>query len=289
MAYVKRYVGGFLDGQAGGTPVDSAFLNAVEAALLKLLDTDPTIAGQVQVWNGAKFAPKLLTNAEIAAGAAIAKTKLAALGITDADVSGGAAIAKSKLNLAGSLVQPTDFAAGSKITTGTLAAGPPAAPSDKDIWIATAVDTSGTRWSFQYNSGSASIFKWEFIGGPPAIVEYTAGFVLSNGSAWVQYPTPMNWTAARAGDYAFDAFEWAVAPAGGNTLTQIGIQDETVAAFITTIAATYMATANQHFAAYGRYRQGTVSAGHTYGMRYWSNGASSHGRATFSITPIRII
>lgn len=61
-----------------------------------------------------------------------------------------------------------DVAAFPKVTTSALSAGPPASPVDKDIWIATDVNGNGdgTRWQFQYNAGSASPYKWEFIGGP---------------------------------------------------------------------------------------------------------------------------
>jgi hypothetical protein len=52
-----------------------------------------------------------------------------------------------------------------KVTTSPLAGGPPASPADGDIWIASGVTASGERWHFQYNAGSASSYKWEFIGG----------------------------------------------------------------------------------------------------------------------------
>lgn len=98
--YVKRYGGGFLDLPTQTTPVDSAFLNAVEDALVRLLGVAPAV-DTVGVWtpgggSGALVYQKI-TNAQIAAGAAIDKSKLAALNITDADIAGAAAIAKSKL------------------------------------------------------------------------------------------------------------------------------------------------------------------------------------------------
>jgi hypothetical protein len=54
-----------------------------------------------------------------------------------------------------------------KITTSSFSGGPPGSPTDGDIWIASSVDGNGTRWHFQYNAGSASANKWEFIGGAP--------------------------------------------------------------------------------------------------------------------------
>lgn len=163
MAYAQRYAGGFVNGD-NSRQVDAPFLNAVEDALLKLFGVAPATNGAL-IWDGTKFtAASLLKNAQIDAAAAIDKSKLAALAITDADVAGGAAIARSKLNFGAGLVQ-ADMAAGNKITTSTIAGGPPGGPADKDIWIATAVDANGTRWAFQYNAGSASAYKWEFIGG----------------------------------------------------------------------------------------------------------------------------
>lgn len=50
-------------------------------------------------------------------------------------------------------------------TISTFSSGPPLSPSDGDIWFATNVDAIGTRWQFQYNAGSSSTYKWEFVGG----------------------------------------------------------------------------------------------------------------------------
>lgn len=74
MTYIRRYPGGFLNRPATTTPADAAFLNAVEDELIR-------VGGHI-------------TNADIDAAAAIAKSKLAALSIVDADVS---AISASKI------------------------------------------------------------------------------------------------------------------------------------------------------------------------------------------------
>lgn len=94
-----------------------------------------------------------------------------------------------------------------KITTSTLAGGPPASPSDGDIWVATAVDANGVRWMFQYNAGSASSFKWEFIGGAPIARNDGANtFVYSSGAGTFQDPGPTmtgiaKFTLVRPGNY----------------------------------------------------------------------------------------
>lgn len=124
-AYTKRYPGGFSDLPALTTPADSAFLNAVEAALLQLLGAAPSADGQVAQWDQAntRFGPALILNKNIDPAAAIAKSKLdltGANGIVDADISGTAAIARSKLNFGSGLVN-ADVATNAAIALSKLA------------------------------------------------------------------------------------------------------------------------------------------------------------------------
>lgn len=128
MAYSKRYAGGFVDLPTQTSACDSTFFNAVEAALLKLFDTDPTVDGQVQSWIAAstKFGPALLLNKNIDPAAAIVKSKLdfsGANGIVNADVAGAAAIARSKLNFGSGLVD-ADIAAAAAIVASKIAGYP---------------------------------------------------------------------------------------------------------------------------------------------------------------------
>lgn len=119
--YVKRYPGGFVDKPSLTTAVDSAFLNAVESALLQLLGEVPA-ADEVGVWVGGAgggLVYQKITNSQIAAAAGIDKSKLAALNIVDADISGGAAIAKSKL--AALNIANADVVAGAAIDNSKLA------------------------------------------------------------------------------------------------------------------------------------------------------------------------
>jgi hypothetical protein len=99
MAYTRRYAGGFVN-YDNARQVDDTFLNAVEAALLKLQAVDPTADGQALQWDAAnsRFGPALILNKNIDAAAAIDKSKLNLAGqIVDADIAGAAAIAGSKL------------------------------------------------------------------------------------------------------------------------------------------------------------------------------------------------
>lgn len=152
-----------------------------------------------------------LDNTNIATAAAIVYSKLVLTGsIVNADIAAAAAIAISKL--AG---YPTDatkilrgdgtWQAAPRITVATIAS-PPGSPSDGDIWIATSVDGLGTRWQFSYNSGSASAYKWEFIGGPPMRISGDPNAVANTKSqvdstGYYTDTSLMGIQVGRAGDY----------------------------------------------------------------------------------------
>ena len=98
-----------------------------------------------------------------------------------------------------------------KVITSTMSGGPPSSPQDGDIWIATAVDTNGTRWVFQYNASSGSSFKWEFIGGPPLRTSGDSNAVVTTKTQvgttgyWYDGAT-MSIAVPRAGDYFVRGF-----------------------------------------------------------------------------------
>lgn len=127
-------------------------------------------------------------------------------GLDNSNINAAAAILRTKLALTGTLVQPGDFAGGSKITTSTWVGGPPGGPSDGDIWIATtAMGITGTRFPFQYNAGSASAFKWEALGGTATIIHANLNTVLNAGttpgSAYWYLAGITTFTPSRSGDY----------------------------------------------------------------------------------------
>jgi hypothetical protein len=92
-----------------------------------------------------------------------------------------------------------------KVTISAIGGGPPASPGDGDIWIATGVDAAGARWKFQYNAGSASAYKWEFIGGSDVLAEIPTDETLttSTGAAVDLATVGPRHVLARAGDYDF--------------------------------------------------------------------------------------
>jgi hypothetical protein len=86
-----------------------------------------------------------------------------------------------------------------RVTVSTWAGGPPASPRERDIWVATAVDANGTRWMFQYNAGSASAFKWEFVGGNESYARPALANYVNAANAAVFQNTGL--ILGRAGDY----------------------------------------------------------------------------------------
>jgi len=146
--YVKRFPGGFVDLPSQTTKIDSQFLNAVEAALVRLLGEDP-VDGEVPAWNAAlsRFVFGLITNAMIDPAASIARTKLNfGAGLVDADIAPGAAIATSKI--AGSVLSPTIYDAKGDLIVGQAdnVAARLAVGSNNQIPIADSAQTLGMRW-----------------------------------------------------------------------------------------------------------------------------------------------
>lgn len=58
----------------------------------------------------------------------------------------------------------------------------PASPTDGQIIVYTADATNGVQWMLRYNAGSASAYKWEFIGGPVAWVRDAASSTTTSTS-----------------------------------------------------------------------------------------------------------
>jgi hypothetical protein len=94
--------------------------------------------------------------------------------------------------------------ASKKITGQSLAAGiipapsssAPGSPVDGQLWLYPVDAAKGLNWLFRYNAGSSSSHKWEYISGPPSVVESTTSY--STPQTW--YPDPIL-TIPLAGDY----------------------------------------------------------------------------------------
>lgn len=179
-----------------------------------------------------------------------------------------------------------------KTTTSDFSSGPPSNPSTGDIWIASNVDGNGTRWQFQYNAGSVSAYKWEFIGGPPVFVAVDT--FETTTTAWPN-PTDLttvgpSFTCARAGEYSY-IFN---VRANNNTT---GIASVAVVTSFTGAAAIndsvqVVVTSSTASADNMGMEQGKVpvDAGGYIKLRYCtlSSGTSRFGQRRLFITPVRV-
>lgn len=108
-------------------------------------------------------------------------------------------------------------AAGGSITSVTAL---PSSPADGDEIIFTDSLTAPTyRWHLRYNSGSSSSYKWEFIGGTPALVMVTTDEA-SPGASYADLTTVgPSFTTPLAGDYVVTISAQVYTTTGGGTLS----------------------------------------------------------------------
>jgi hypothetical protein len=88
----------------------------------------------------------------------------------------------------------------SAITTDALSATPPGSPVDGQLWALPL--TGGGVWLFRYNAGSASTYKWEFVGGPPLVSAVSTTESVAGDGGWHAGPTDgPSVQVPRAGEY----------------------------------------------------------------------------------------
>jgi hypothetical protein len=95
----------------------------------------------------------------------------------------------------GAIAVPTSYPAGAP----TVATTPPASPVDGQIWILPVDSAAGVMWQFRYNAGSASAYKWEFIGGPPKNYRDQVGSARAAPTAYASMSYAVS--VPRSGDY----------------------------------------------------------------------------------------
>lgn len=77
----------------------------------------------------------------------------------------------------------------------------PASPADGQVYNFVADATNGVVWRMRYNAGSASAFKWEYLGGGPLVSEVFAS-ESTTSTSYVALTTPgPSIVLPRAGDY----------------------------------------------------------------------------------------
>jgi hypothetical protein len=78
----------------------------------------------------------------------------------------------------------------------------PSSPTDgMEYVLVDSVSAPSYQWRFRYNAGSASSYKWEFIGGSPAQVEVATNETTSSASFTALTTAGPSFTLPRAGDY----------------------------------------------------------------------------------------
>jgi len=175
-----------------------------------------------------------------------------------------------------------------KITVSNWASGPPGSPVDGDIWIA-AVDSSGVRWMFQYNAGSASAYKWEFIGGPPISSQ---GAAVGNGATLNTYINigASTLVLARGGDYRLRGGTQVTGATGGACTMVTALYLTSAANVLGFVQSVVITTANYSMSvAIPEFVATGLAAGAVVGMSGQCNGANANWNApTFSVLPVRI-
>lgn len=176
---------------------------------------------------------------------------------------------------------------GPQITTSALSGGPPSSPTDGDIWIASAVDSNGTRWQFQYNAGSSSVYKWEFIGGPALFVSVST-FEFTTSTGWVDTTTVgPSYTTIRAGDW-----EVAYGADMDHTVSAVKLQAGPASGAGTPIDsfAIYSPAGGGYGSNWRTSKWNGVPAGTEMRLRYFNPtaGTLGNGNRYLLITPVRI-
>lgn len=98
------------------------------------------------------------------------------------------------------------------VTYGTT---PPASPVEGQLWLLPADASKGVMWMLRYRSGSASTYKWEFVGGTPLYLEVLTNDALGSSGTWVVDTNVL--TAPRAGEYRV-SFGYYCAASGASTI-----------------------------------------------------------------------
>lgn len=176
-----------------------------------------------------------------------------------------------------------------KVTYGAIAAGPPASPSDGDIWIAG--DVAGTdgpygKWMFSYVAGIPDAYKWVFIGGAPAHASVDALESTASTTATDLTTVGPSLTLARAGAYRL------MARAGANADTAAGYCDlyYKIAAAAAVVLVQTGNAANNTLIAQATDTNIVVAAGDTVKLQY---GRTLGANAVFrnrrlSLLPLRV-
>jgi hypothetical protein len=132
--------------------------------------------------------------------------------------SGGTTIAARRaINFTGNVYAATDNAGAEQIDILIGAAygtSPPGSPVDGQWWIYPVDPTNGIIWKFRYDAGSASAFKWVFIGGTPLYSEIATSETTTSTTYANLSTIGPSITLPRAGDWIVELGLWMNVGAG---------------------------------------------------------------------------
>jgi hypothetical protein len=171
----------------------------------------------------------------------------------------------------------------------------PASPFDGQLINYQASAALGVVWQFRYRAGSASTYKWEFVGGSPLSSEVaTAEATIS--TAYVDLATVgPSITVPRAGDFIFDGFvAVSNASASNNSYSaalKIGAAATSDSDLFQSMMNDNSTTGTRGLTGGSRLRRNVPTANSVCKIQYkTSNGAASptFARRALSVTPVRI-
>jgi hypothetical protein len=172
--------------------------------------------------------------------------------------------------------------------TVTIGPTPPGSPADNDIWELEAAGALGENWRFRYNAGSASAFKWEFIGGAEVVVSSIVSDTIVSSSTWTPL-TGMALTMPRAGDYDLRGYTYGVGSTAGAATIQLGYSLNSVLVVMGTYASTVNPNASYPYNLATTGWRFTFAAADVVRMMLWHNGADvTSVLRSMSLKPIRV-
>lgn len=152
--------------------------------------------------------------------------------------------------------------------------------------------TSGVLWRFRYNAGSASAYKWEYLGGSPLRSLDDVGRA-TGSAAYVELATQVRVTCPRAGDYdvSFGARQWVDVSVASNIVTNVQAATAVPADDSSGIFNLFT-TANANYFHQARDIRLTMpTAGETFRMVHRVAAGAVNGQFTnrwLRVTPVRI-
>ena len=169
----------------------------------------------------------------------------------------------------------------------------PSNPFDGQEVLYLADATNGVVWHLKYRKGSASAYKWEYVGGAPLVSQSLAGVTSASiaTSTWSAIASAPSITVPLAGDYDFINVA-GVQPNTAAATVATGVKvGATEPAINTNAAYQYMGTPAANVVLSHAERITGVAASTVLLQRYWQNGAAQTlGRteAHLRVVPVRV-